>query len=71
MDDLYVKPAYRGKGIGKRLLNQVIDFAKQTGCHKLHWQVSSWNQPAIEFYQSLGATIDPVESNCDLVFKNR
>jgi GNAT superfamily N-acetyltransferase len=66
MDDLYVKPEFRAKGIGKRLMNSVIEFAKSSGCHKLRWQVSKWNKPAVEFYQSLGATIDDIERNCDL-----
>jgi len=68
MDDLYVTPEFRSKGIGTMLINSVINFAKQSDCHKLRWQVSEWNKPAIEFYKSLGASIDNVEQNCDLVF---
>lgn len=67
MDDLYVKTEFRTKGIGKRLMNSVIEFAKSSGCHKLRWQVARWNEPAIEFYKSLGATIDDIERNCDLI----
>lgn len=67
MDDLYVKPGYRGKGLGTLLINKVIEYAKETKCHKLRWQVSSWNKPAIDFYKSLGAEIDNTEQNCDLV----
>ena len=66
MDDLYVKEKYRGAGIGKLLINKVIEFAKTTGCHKLRWQVSDWNAPAIGFYKGLGAEIDKQERNCDL-----
>jgi len=68
MDDLYVRPAHRGLGIGTLLLNKVVEFAKQDNCKKLRWQVSAWNQPAIEFYKKQGACIDDVESNCDLIF---
>jgi len=68
MDDLYVRPIFRGQGIGTKLINEVIAFAKTENCGKLRWQVSEWNQPAIDFYKSLGANIDAVESNCDLVF---
>lgn len=68
MDDLYIRPEYRGKGLGTLLINQVISYAKENKCHKLRWQVSNWNQPAVDFYKSLGADIDDVESNCDLVF---
>ncbi len=68
MDDLYVSLDYRGLGIGTRLINRVINYAKETGCHKLRWQVSKWNTPAIKFYEQLGAEIDSVEQNCDLYF---
>lgn len=68
MDDLYVRPAFRGAGVGTKLINEVIAFAKAENCKKLRWQVSEWNQPAIDFYKSLGANVDAVESNCDLVF---
>jgi len=68
MDDLYVRPEFRAKKIGTKLIDQVIRFAKTENCRKLRWQVSEWNQPAIDFYKSLGANIDSVESNCDLVF---
>lgn len=68
MDDLYVKSEFRGSGIGTLLINRIIECAKETGCHKLRWQVSNWNDSAINFYKKLGADIDNVEQNCDLVF---
>jgi GNAT superfamily N-acetyltransferase len=68
MDDLYVRPNFRGAGVGTQLIKEVIAFAKAANCKKLRWQVSEWNQPAIDFYKSLGANVDAVESNCDLVF---
>lgn len=67
LDDLYVREAFRKQGIGKRLLATVVDLARQEHCRKVRWQVSKWNTPAIDFYKSLGATIDDVEINCDLV----
>lgn len=67
MDDLYVKPEFRGKGLGTQLINKVIDFAKEENCNRLRWQVSDWNMPAKGFYESLGAKISGVEQNCDLV----
>ena len=67
MDDLYITREFRGLGIGTSLIREVIDFAKSNDCKKLRWQVSEWNKPAIEFYQSLGATVDSVESNCDII----
>lgn len=68
MDDLYVRSDFRGAGVGTKLIMEVIAFAKAENCKKLRWQVSEWNQPAIDFYKSLGANVDAVESNCDLVF---
>jgi GNAT superfamily N-acetyltransferase len=70
MDDLYVKPEYRGNGIGTKLINKVIEFARSSQCHKLHWQVSGWNKPALDFYKNIGAKIDNIEHNCDLFFDN-
>lgn len=67
MDDLYVIESYRGKGIGTQLINKVISLAKENKCNKLRWQVSNWNHPAIRFYESLGASINKVEMNCDLL----
>lgn len=67
MDDLYIRPQYRGLGFGSTLINQVIAFAKENECNKMRWQVSNWNNPAIKFYKSLGAQIDNVENNCDLI----
>ena len=66
MDDLYVKESYRGKGIGSMLIQKVIEYAQSAQCHKLRWQVSDWNAPAIRFYKSLGGVIDAQERNCDL-----
>ena len=65
MDDLYVKPDYRQKGLGQKLIDSVINKAKADKCKKVHWQVSKWNQNAIDFYKSIGAEVDSVESNCD------
>lgn len=65
MDDLYVKPDFRGKGFGQKLLLSVLNKAKEEHCKKVHWQVSRWNKHAIDFYKKLGAKIDDVESNCD------
>ncbi len=67
MDDLYVKTEYRASGIGTLLMNKVIQIAKDSKCHKLCWQVSDWNKPAIDFYKNIGAKIDGVEMNCDIL----
>jgi len=69
LDDLYVKEAFRKQNIGSMLMNSVIDFAKANNCKKLRWQVSNWNTNAQAFYKKLGAIIDDVEINCDLVLQ--
>jgi GNAT superfamily N-acetyltransferase len=68
LDDLYVKEKYRGHGVGRALLNRVLDFARQNGCKRVRWQVLEWNTPAIEFYKKLGVTLDDEWINCDLEF---
>ena len=70
MDDLFVQEKYRKNGIGKRLLDSIIEIGKKEKCEKLRWQVSNWNKNAQEFYKSLGVHIDNREYNCDLYLKN-
>lgn len=55
VEDLFVLPEYRGKGIGKALLQQVARIAVAEGCPRLEWAVLNWNQLAIDFYNSIGA----------------
>jgi GNAT superfamily N-acetyltransferase len=55
LEDLFVRPAFRGKGIGKALLAHLAKIAVEEKCSRLEWQVLDWNTPAIEFYKSLGA----------------
>jgi GNAT superfamily N-acetyltransferase len=57
LEDLYVSPAYRGKGIGKALLRHLAQVAVAEGCPRLEWDVLAWNQPAIDFYHSQGAVM--------------
>lgn len=55
LEDLFVKPEYRGAGHGKALLKALATLAVERGCGRLEWSVLNWNEPAIEFYKSLGA----------------
>lgn len=55
LEDLYVKPEMRGKGIGKILLSYLAHLASERKCGRLEWWVLDWNEPAIKFYRSLGA----------------
>lgn len=56
LEDLYVKPEHRGKGLGKGLLKQLAKIATERGCGRLEWSCLDWNKPSIDFYLSLGAT---------------
>ena len=55
LEDLFVQPEHRGRGIGKALLATVARLAVARGCGRLEWSVLDWNAPAIGFYRSLGA----------------
>lgn len=55
LEDLFVKPEYRGQGIGKRILQELAAIAVERGCGRLEWWCLDWNKPSIDFYLSLGA----------------
>ncbi|HVG34621.1 MAG TPA: GNAT family N-acetyltransferase [Pyrinomonadaceae bacterium] len=55
LEDLYVQPHARGRGIGRALLVYLARLAKERGCGRLEWAVLDWNEPAIRFYENLGA----------------
>lgn len=55
LEDLYVKPKYRGKGYGKALLRKLASIAVERGCGRFEWSCLDWNKPSIDFYLSLGA----------------
>jgi GNAT superfamily N-acetyltransferase len=57
LEDLFVSPAYRGKGLGKALLSYLAKLAVERDCGRLEWSVLDWNQSAIDFYQAQGATM--------------
>jgi GNAT superfamily N-acetyltransferase len=59
LEDLFVKPEMRGKGLGKIMLSYLAKLAKERSCGRLEWWVLDWNQPSIDFYKSLGA--DPMD----------
>ncbi|HUC52849.1 MAG TPA: GNAT family N-acetyltransferase [Candidatus Cybelea sp.] len=56
LEDLFVRQEFRGKSIGKSLLAAVAAIALGENCYGMRWEVLDWNQPAIDFYKSLGAT---------------
>ena len=55
LEDVFVKPEFRGRGIGKALLATIATLAVERGCGRLEWAVLNWNSPSIAFYRSLGA----------------
>ena len=55
LEDLYVKPEYRGNGYGKVLLQELARIALERGCGRLEWWCLDWNQPSIDFYLAMGA----------------
>jgi GNAT superfamily N-acetyltransferase len=66
LEDLFVRPAYRGKGIGKALLAYLARLCVDNGCSRLQWSVLDWNAPSIAFYQSLGAVMMNEWTGCRL-----
>lgn len=55
LEDLFVKPEKRGNGYGRALLVELAKIARDRGCGRMEWAVLNWNEPAIKFYQALGA----------------
>ena len=55
LEDLFVRPAVRGKGYGRALLERLAQIAQERGCGRMEWAVLDWNDPAIQFYRKLGA----------------
>lgn len=55
LEDLFVRPEYRGHGIGSKLFAELVRIANEVGCGRMEWSVLDWNEPAINFYQKLGA----------------
>jgi GNAT superfamily N-acetyltransferase len=55
LEDLYVRPAFRGEGIGEAMRKSLAKLAVERGCGRFEWSVLDWNQRAVEFYKALGA----------------
>ncbi len=56
LEDLYVRPEFRGRGLGRTLLVYLARLARERGCGRLEWSVLDWNEPAIGFYRDIGAS---------------
>ena len=68
LDDLYVKEKMRGAGVGKQLLNALIENAKEMGASLVKWEVLHWNEPAIDFYKRYDVTFDDEWIHCKVYF---
>ena len=66
LDDLFVTPAFRGRGVGKAVMAHLADVAVRHDCGRLEWMVLDWNENAVAFYERLGATILPDWRLCRL-----
>ena len=65
LDDLYVKEAWRGNGLGTRLMDKMFEIAKAEKCNRFRLQVLNWNESAIKLYEKSGFTVDKTWYNCD------
>ncbi|MEI6312873.1 MAG: GNAT family N-acetyltransferase [Bacteroidota bacterium] len=68
LDDIVIREAYRGKGIGRKMMLALFEIAKEKGVKQMRWQVLDWNENAIVFYESLGAIIDKEWFTCKMNF---
>jgi GNAT superfamily N-acetyltransferase len=66
LEDLVVTKSARGKGVGKKLFDVLIEEAKEKKFHGIVWQVLEWNEPAINFYKKFNAKFDPEWVNCSI-----
>ena len=55
LEDLFIRPEYRGRGYGKRMLQELAKGTKKIGGQRLEWSVLKWNEPSIKFYKAIGA----------------
>jgi GNAT superfamily N-acetyltransferase len=69
LEDLYVRPPFRGAGIGKALLTHLGRIAAERNCARFEWTVLDWNENAIQFYEKIGATILPDWRICRMTSK--
>lgn len=67
LEDLYVVPEMQKSGVGLKLIKHLANLAKNRGCERMDWQVLTWNEPAIRFYQKIGAEIDESERHWKIV----
>ena len=57
LEDLFVRPEFRGRGFGKALLQRLAQIAVERGCTRFQWECLDWNTPSLDFYESMGASV--------------
>lgn len=70
LEDLFVKPEFRGNGYGKQIMKYLARTAAEKQCGRFEWSVLDWNQPAIAFYEKIGATVMPDWRICRMTGKD-
>ncbi len=70
LDDLIVTETYRGRGIGLALLKAYLEEARRSGARQVHWQVLDWNQPAIDLYKKMGASLEAEWLDCKMEIRS-
>lgn len=68
LEDLYIEPAFRGRGIGAMLFDRLLAEGREQGLNGMVWQALDWNEPALEFYRKYGARLDEEWVNCSMDF---
>lgn len=68
LEDIFVEPEMRGRGVGAMLFGRLVGEAKERGLHGMVWQALDWNEPALNFYRKYGAQFDYSWVNCSLTF---
>ena len=66
LEDLYIRPEFRGNGLGMMGMQWLAEYAVETKCYRFEWQVLDWNEPSIQFYKTLNADLDSEWINCRL-----
>ena len=69
LEDLYVQPQFRRLSAGKLMFDELLKEAERLGVKRMDWQVLEWNEPAINFYKKIGATLDPEWLNGRIFFE--
>lgn len=68
LEDIYVEPSMRGRGVGAMLFEKLVETGREKGFHGMVWQALEWNEQALDFYRKYGADLDYEWVNCSMTF---